>query len=266
MEATLTKPLPPAPALSRAEDAVARRLLDTPPAREHFRRKLLDGLPPPARDWLTHAIAPGTPLSRAARLTMHGTLKVGGRWCPFEATQIHSPDRGMLWKARARMKGLPIVGHDLYAEGHGEMRWRLLGLVPVVTAEGPDIARSARGRLAAETVALVPTWLVGPHVTWTAEGPRAVVARFAIDGEPFDIRLELGDAGALRRVSFQRWGQPRPGGAFGLYTFGCEVLEERTFAGLTVPYRMRAGWFFGEARFESEGEFFRAELDSLRLL
>jgi len=265
MDATPAKPMPPAPALSRAEDAVARRLVDTPP-RESFRPEMLAGLPPPARDWLTHAIAPGTPLWRSARLTMHGTLKVGGRWCPFTATQVHAPGRGMLWKARARMMGLPIVGHDLYAEGRGEMRWKLLGLVPVVTADGPDIARSARGRLAAEAIIMVPTWLVSPHVTWTAEGSRTVVARFAVDGEPFDIRLELGEAGALRRVSLLRWGKPLSEDAVGLFPFGCEVLEERTFAGLTVPYRMRAGWFFGQERFETEGEFFRATLDSLRPL
>ncbi|MCP3144469.1 DUF6544 family protein [Pyxidicoccus xibeiensis] len=265
MNTALDEPLPRALPLSRAEDDVARRLLDTPP-RESFRPEFVAGLPQPARAWLTHAIAPGTPLWRTSRLTMHGTLKISGRWLPFEATQVHAPGRGFLWKARARMKGLPVVGHDLYADGRGEMRWKLLGLVPVATGDGPDIARSARGRLAAETVAMVPTWLVGPHVTWSAEGARTAVAHFTIDQEPFDIRLELGDAGALRRVSFQRWGAPRPKDPFGLHAFGCEVLEERTFAGLTVPSRMRAGWFFGEPRFESEGEFFRATIDSLRPL
>jgi hypothetical protein len=36
------------------------------------------------------------------------------------------------------------------------MRWRLLGLIPVITAAGPDVTRSARGRLAGE-IALLPT-------------------------------------------------------------------------------------------------------------
>ena len=264
MDATLTTPPPPAPSLSRGERAVAERLLATPAPQDTFRPDMLDGLPPPARRWLTHAIAPGTPLWRAARLTMHGSIKLGGSWYPFEATQVHAPDRGMLWKARAKMKGLPIVGHDLYLEGHGEMRWKLLGLVPVVRAEGPDVARSARGRMAAETFVMLPTWLVGPHVTWRDEGPEVAIARFTVDREPLEVRLEVGGDGAMKRLSFLRWGQPRPEEPFGLYPFGCEVLEERTLAGLTVPSRMRVGWFFGEARFESEGEFFRSELDSLR--
>ncbi|QSQ26865.1 hypothetical protein JY651_18960 [Pyxidicoccus parkwayensis] len=265
MDGALTELPPPTPSLSRDEDAVARRLVDTPP-RGSFRPELVEGLPPPARDWLMHAIAVGTPLWRTTRLLMHGSIKVGERWLPFEAMQIHAPGKGMLWKARARMMGLPIVGHDLYAEGRGEMRWKMLGLVPVARGEGPDIDRSTRGRLAAETAVMVPTWLVGPHVTWTGEGPRAAVAHFTIDGEPFDIRLQLGDGGALRGVSFLRWGAPLPGDAFGLHPFGCEVQEEQTVAGLTVPRRMRAGWFFGGPRFESEGEFFRATVDSLRPL
>lgn len=39
------------------------------------------GLPEPARRWLSHAIAPGTPLWNRAELTMHGQIKLG-RWRP----------------------------------------------------------------------------------------------------------------------------------------------------------------------------------------
>jgi hypothetical protein len=37
-----------------------------------FTPDLLDGLPAPARRWLEHAIAPGTPLRRAAVLHQRG--------------------------------------------------------------------------------------------------------------------------------------------------------------------------------------------------
>lgn len=44
------------------------------------------------------------------------------------------------------------------------MRWRLLNLVPVMTAAGTDVARSGAGRLASEIV-LVPTAF--QDATWT---------------------------------------------------------------------------------------------------
>jgi hypothetical protein len=42
--------------------------------------------------------------------------------------------------------------------------------------------------------------------------------------------------------------------------FGVIIEEERRSSGFTVR-RIRAGWFFGSERFESEGEFFRASID-----
>ena len=38
-----------------------------------------------------------------------------------------------------------MTGYDRLSSGTGEMRWRLLRLIPVMTAAGPDTTRSARG-------------------------------------------------------------------------------------------------------------------------
>jgi hypothetical protein len=41
-----------------------------------------------------------------------------------------------------------IGGFDRYLDGTGEMRWHLLGAIPVVTTTGDDIDRAAAGRIA----------------------------------------------------------------------------------------------------------------------
>lgn len=46
--------------------------------------------------------------------------------------------------------------------------------------------------------------------------------------------------------------------------FGGLVEAEDTFDGYAIPTRIRIGWHFGSDRFESEGEFFRATVDSAR--
>ena len=79
-------------------------------------------LPEPARRWLGHAIAPGTPLWSSVELTMHGQIKLG-RWRPFTARQVLTPPDGYLWAARTRLAGLPVTGYDRLASGGGEMRW-----------------------------------------------------------------------------------------------------------------------------------------------
>ena len=53
-------------------------------AAETFDPAATMGLPEPAQRWLSHAIAPGTPLWQRAELSMHGQIKLG-RWRPFTA-------------------------------------------------------------------------------------------------------------------------------------------------------------------------------------
>ena len=112
-------------------------------------------LPEPARRYLTHVIAAGTPLWQSVQVSMTGRIKLGG-WRPFTARQVVAGSRGYIWAASARLFGVPVFGYDRLSAGTAEMRWRLSDLLPVVSAHGPDVARSAAGRLASEIV-LIPS-------------------------------------------------------------------------------------------------------------
>ena len=220
-----------------------------------FDPAMTTGLPEPVQRWLGHAIEPGTPLWSSAELTMHGQIKLG-RWRPFTARQVLTPPGGYIWAATARVAGLPVTGYDRLSADGGEMRWRLLRLIPVLTASGPDITRSACGRLAGEIV-LIPTAF--RHATWTqAECANTAIAtwQFGDDTEAAELRVE--GSGRLAEIRVNRWGNP--GGApFGRYPFGVQVEAERTFGGITIPSVLRAGWWWGTDR-QHEGEFFRAEI------
>lgn len=93
----------------------------------------LDGLAEPVRRHLKRAIAPDTPLTRCARITMHGSIKLG-RWLPFHARQVLNPVDGFFWAAR--VAGV-IAGSDHYLDGVGGMDWKLAGLVTVAHEAGP---------------------------------------------------------------------------------------------------------------------------------
>lgn len=220
-----------------------------------FDPELVAGLPEPARRWVRHAVAPGTPLWRSVELAMEGEIRTG-TWRPFTGTEVLTPPYGYFWKARTRMFGLPVSGFDRFSPGHGEMRWRALGAVPVLSAQGRDVARSAAGRLAAESV-LLPTsfgfarWLPG-------DDPDTAVAEWDVDHGRQRVVLRVGPDGALRDVRLMRWGNP-DGEPFGWYPFGVTVEEEHQFGGVTIPSVFRASWFFGTDR-AARGEFFRARI------
>ena len=222
---------------------------------EPFDPSMVVDLPEPARRWLTHAITPGTPLWQSVVLTMRGEIRLGA-WRPFTARQVLAPPRGFVWAATARFLGLPVTGFDRYSSGSGQMDWRLGGLFPVMTATGPDVTRSAAGRLAGE-MALVPTTFRA--ATWSAgsHDDRAVVS-WRIDDHEESAEFQVDADGRLLGVVMQRWGNP-DGAPFGRYPFGVAIEAEETFAGVTIGSVLRAGWWWGTDR-QPEGEFFRARI------
>jgi hypothetical protein len=214
-------------------------------------------LPEAARRYLGHAIAPGTPRASAVRLRMHGEIKLG-KWRPFIAEEVIVWEHGFIWRARVKLAGLPVTGSDRWLDGRGSMRWKLLGLLPMMTADGPDVSRSALGRLLLEAVWL-PSVLCAPSVEWIARDTTHVDATPSVRGESARISLAIDELGALQTVHGQRWGDPDKRG-YREVPFGGVVEQERSFGGYTIPSELRLGWFFGTDRFGDDGEFFRVTL------
>ena len=215
-------------------------------------------LPEPARRYLEHAIAPGSPLASAVRLRMHGEFRLK-EWCPFTAEQVIRWDGETLWRATMHLHGLPIKGFDSLVDGKGQMQWKLFGVFPLATAEGPEVTRSTIGRIEGETVWL-PSLLCNKDVTWTAPDSSHAHASFSLLEEKTELILTVGETGQLTELKYKRWGNPEKG-SFHYTDFGGFVEEEGTFDGYTIPTRMRVGWYFGSDRFASEGEFFRVTID-----
>jgi hypothetical protein len=224
------------------------------PAADLFRADALAALPEAAKRYLARAIRPGARLASAVRLTMRGEIKLG-KWRPFTAEEVLHRERGFIWAASVRMNGLPVRGADRLVDGEAELRWKMLGLIPLVRAAGPDIVRSATGRWLAEWCWL-PSAFVSADAQWETVDAARVRARLPAG----ELVLAVAGDGRLESVSLRRWGNPE-GGAFREVDFGALAEEEGTFAGFTIPVRLRAGWHFGGERFAREGEFFRCVIE-----
>jgi hypothetical protein len=217
------------------------------------------GLDEPVQRYFQTAIAAGTPLSTGARITMIGRIRIG-RWVPFRATEVLAPHTGFLWRATAA--GL-VTGSDRALAGDAAMRWRIGGVVLVVDASGPDVARSAAGRFAAEGVWVPTALLPRVGVEWHAESHDEVVGRFEVDGVPIELHLTIDADGELAAVRLPRWGDPAGGQDFGWHPFGGPVGAPRTWSGLTVPSEGSVGWRPGTDGWAA-GEFFRYRITDLR--
>lgn len=228
---------------------------------ERFDPALTAGRPDPVRRWLGHAIAPGAPLRSAVELHMHGEIRLGA-WRRFTAVQRLTPTGGFVWAATARLKGLPVMGFDRFTRDSGQMRWRLLNAVAVMTAEGEDITRSAAGRHAGELLLAAPAAALDAGVTWTGVDAGRATARLRVGTGVYEVTLTVAADGALTALRMTRWGNPG-GAAFGAHAFGATLHGEVEFDGFTIPRAITAGWHYGSDRWP-EGQFIRYTIDDAR--
>ena len=216
----------------------------------------LADLPPPAQRLLARALPSRTTLTSTVELSMDGEIKLGGRWLAFTAEQILSAGEGFVWSPVVGGRLVRFVGADLLTADDARMEFRLHGLVPVVRASGPDVRRSAQGRLAAETVAWLPQALT-PQLgaRWTPVDDERAIVTLDTAGADTDVEVVVDGDGRILRLGLDRWNSsadpPR------VEPFGGSVDSTFTASnGVQISGRGDAGWGVGTAN-EADGTFFR---------
>lgn len=246
----------------RRVDEIWRSLEQVSDSGERFWPELVDGLPAPARRYFRHAIAPGTPLASRLRWRYTGALRPGRGmpWLSLRAEQVLARDRGFLWRASARMGPLVLAAVDFYLDGDARMRIALYDLVPIVNASGADVARSARGRLMIEGVALPSALLPGPNVQIEGVDDSRFTVTTRLHGETTTVTLTVDEAGRLQEFVLPRWGDVTDDGSFRYIPYGGTATAERTIGGYTVPTRLAGGWWYGTEQYL---EVIRLEVDGI---
>lgn len=221
-----------------------------------FDPSTLADLPPPAQRLLGRVLPSGVALSTTVELSMDGEIRLGGRWFPFSAVQILRAGEGFVWSPLVGSRLVRFVGADLLTAADARMEFRLHGLIPVVRAAGPDVRRSAQGRLAAETVAWLPQALA-PQLgaRWTPVNDERAIVTLDAAGAEIDVEVVVDGDGRIRRAGLDRWNgsadPPR------LQPFGASIGSiYPTSNGVGLAGSGTAGWDFGTAD-ETDGIFFR---------
>jgi|MudIll2142460700_1097286.scaffolds.fasta_scaffold06374_3 hypothetical protein len=233
-------------ALRAVHDREVTRLwgeLRQPVGKNKFDPQSLAALPEPAQRYLRHVIAPGTPLAASVVAQMEGRigLEPGADKLPFRAEQILATPNGLIWRASVGDGVVRISGDDRYAAGAGGMRWYLWHVVPVMTADGPDVSRSAAGRVALEAAAMLPSALVPETgVLWQAVDEHSARVRLRVGTEESSILVVVAPGGQLERVEMMRWDSAGMDGQPGYVLWVAEALDgEQSFGGYTLPKRLR---------------------------
>lgn len=208
-----------------------------------FSDDLLEGLPEPVKRYFRHAIANGTPLHRAVDLRIDGTMQLSpaGPRLPFTSRERLHAANGFIWAAVARMNGLPVVGSDSLINGEGGMHWRLLGLLSVAKADGPEVTDSAVGRMAAELVWLPAALLPLYGAVWEALNDHELRCSITLAGRETELLLMIDNNGRLLSLRMQRL-RNLPDGSSELQPFGMDSDADISQGGYTVPRSCIVSW------------------------
>ena len=227
-------------------------------------RAALVDLDEPVRRYFAHALADGAPLSRGARLRLRGHIKVGA-WLRFDSVW-EGDAQSFSWRATCGPGALALLRvHDQFSDGVGFMDIRLrtplrrLPALKLLHAENDDAARSGAGRAALEALWVPAALLPARGVSWRAESDEMIVATLHVPPETPQLRISVGPDGAVTSYSALRWS----GRKSGYLPFGVDVHAERSFAGVTIPSRVTAGWGHGTAKW---APFFKGEVITLELI
>ena len=227
-----------------------------------FDPETLASVPAPAQRLLARALPLGVTLRRSVELEMAGRIKLRRWWLPFRARQLLEAGRGFVWEPVVGRRLVRFEGADVLSTDFAEMEFRLFGRLPVVSATGPDVARSALGRLAAETVAWLPQ-AITPQLgaVWTPVDEATSRVRLEVVGEHVDVDVTVAADGRLAAVALDRWGAPE-GGVPSWHRFGGSMSGEHiTSDGVRIAGRGTVGWGWGSDRWQ-QGEFFRFDITS----
>jgi hypothetical protein len=140
-----------------SDDLIAElfRPLRASPAFRYDARDV-EHLPPPVVRYFHHVLRDGQPLIRRVRIAHEGSFNASSgaeKWAPFRSVETFTVNPpGFVWDARIRMMPLvPALVRDAYVAGRGQMRARLLNLIPLAEAGAtPQMAAGALQRYLAE--------------------------------------------------------------------------------------------------------------------
>lgn len=207
---------------------------------ERFDPGTVEHLPEPAQRLLTAAIPQGTPLATGVELEMTGRIKLG-IWLPFSARQILRAGVGLVWAPVVGGRLIRFVGADSFGPDGGRMQFRLHDRISVVNASGPDVDKSAAGRLAAETAAWLPQALTPQAgATWKPiDHHSATVVLTGPDG-PVEVDLTIDADGRVTDIDLLRWNGSRKPPAY--ERFGGPVTAGYETDGVRLAGSGSVGW------------------------
>jgi Family of unknown function (DUF6544) len=223
----------------------------------------LTALPEPVRRYVRLAGAVGQPRVSRFRATWRGRIRANPdeAWMAFTAEQYNFLDEpARFFFMDATRGGLPVDVFHAFRGGAASMRVRLLSLIPLVTASGPELTRAETVTLFNDVCLLAPAALVDPAIHWDPIDERSARGHYTAGPNTIRAVLSFNDEGELVNfTSEDRLAQSAGGTRWTRQSWSTPVGEYRQFGPWRVSTRGEGRWH------PPDGAFSYIELELLEL-
>jgi hypothetical protein len=157
-------------------------------------------LPTAVQQYLRFTGVVGQKSSTAVRITQSGQFFMGAKrgWLPFTAVEyFNAQDPGFVWVADLRLSPtLPVIAVDRYVRGEGQMKGTLLGLIPVVKQQGPELDQASLMRYLNEMM-WFPAEMLRDYIAWEAVDAASAIIKIEHRGLRAQALLKFDGQGRL---------------------------------------------------------------------
>lgn len=210
---------------------------------------LLD-LPEPVKKWLEYSGVVGSERINTVHLKQIATmrLKPEQKWMPVKADQYFTVAKpGFIWKAYIKMAPFfHIVGRDEYTNGNGFMLIKLLSLIPVVDAKGPEIDQGTLLRYLGETV-WFPSAALSDYIEWEQIDENSARATMSYGDINASGVFTFNDNGQVINFTANRYREDN--GQYSLRPWSIDMREYRSLGGVKIPTKGDVTWKLDEGDF-----------------
>ncbi len=157
-------------------------------------------LPAPVQRYLRLAGVVGHERVWNFRARMRGRIRGGpdAAWMPLQAEQHNfMDDAARHFYMTASMLVLPIDGYHRFVGSEATMLVKALGLIPVATNAGPEMAQAETVTVFNDMCVMAPATLIDPAIKWETLDPHTVRATFTRGANVARADLVFNDQGEL---------------------------------------------------------------------
>ena len=196
----------------------------------------LQGLPEPVQRYLKHSQIIGKERIQTVRLKQKGSMRMkeGQKWTPLEAEEYYTTDPpAFIWSGSIEfIPFLSVKARDMLSEGEGRMSIKLLGLISIANASGPEMNQASLVRYLSEII-WFPTAFLSEYMQWEPIDSSSAKATISVNELTASAVFYFNESGELENFIADRYRDDN--GAFVLEKWSTPITEYKEINGVRIP-------------------------------